>query len=145
VIAFGDTRAHALFNLFQFLKGYSVHGVPTTIPFHAWILANKDFQETGIDIGYVERTFNAACADEAEKLLYLDPAHKESHVKGNSIAERVYLRDKAGDLKAVDIVHEHGGTFLAIPLSSTGAPQEKSTWRRSNIREAVIQAVQSAI
>lgn len=145
VIAYGDTRADALFNLFQFLKNYSVHGVPTTLPFHAWILANKDFQETGIDIGYVERTFTAACADEAENLLYVDPTHKESHVKGNSIAERIYLRDKAGDLKPVDIVHEHGGTFLAIPLSSTGAPQEKSTWRRSNIREAVIQSVQAAI
>jgi acetyl/propionyl-CoA carboxylase alpha subunit len=145
VIAYGETRAHALFHLFQYLKGYRINGVPTTTPFHAWIVANPLFQESGIDIGYVERTFNATCADEAERLLYVDPAHHESTVPGNSKAERIYLRAATGELCPVDILHEHGGTFLGIPLSEAGAPRDRSNWRRSNIREEVVRAIQGVL
>ena len=46
---------HAIYQAFQYLKSYRIEGIPTSIPFHAWILADSHFQGPGIDIGYVER------------------------------------------------------------------------------------------
>jgi hypothetical protein len=75
----------------------------------------------------------------------VDPAHHESTVPGNSKAERIYLRAATGELCPVDILHEHGGTFLGIPLSEAGAPRDRSNWRRSNIREEVVRAIQGVL
>jgi acetyl/propionyl-CoA carboxylase alpha subunit len=145
VIAYGETRAHALYKAFQYIKHYKVGGVPTTLPFHAWILSLPRFQKDGIDIGFVERTFSAEAAHEAERLLWIDPAHQASATTCNTKAETVCLHDAAGAMHAVNILHEQGGTFLGIPLTQSGAPSEKSSWRRSNIREEVLRSIQAQL
>jgi acetyl-CoA carboxylase biotin carboxylase subunit len=139
VIAFGDTRQEALYRAYRFLREYSIGGVPTSIPFHAWILANPEFQGPGIDIGYVERTFTAESAREALSLLEIDPTHRapEGEVTGEPV-DRVYITLPHGERRAIDLVHEVGGTFLAIPLGDNGAPLAKSEWRRGMSREAVL-------
>jgi acetyl-CoA carboxylase biotin carboxylase subunit len=132
VIAYGSTREEALYRAFNYLRGYAVGGVPTTIPFHAWILANPQFQGPGIDIGYVERTFTADGAREALALLEIDPQHKNGVRSSESEpVERVYVRTTRGARTPVDLVHEHGGTFLAIPLNEGGAPLPESNWKRA--------------
>ena len=140
VIVHGASRAEALFKAFQFLKGYEIKGVPTTVPFHAWLLANPQFQQEGIDIAYVERTFRGEDADLAIKLLTTDPAYN-----GPNQIERVVVRGINGEELRVEIESEEGGTFLAAPLAADGKRCAITTWRRSNSREAVERAIGSPL
>lgn len=137
VIVHGASRADALYKTFQYLKRYKVEGVPTTIPFHAWILSNPLFQQDGIDIGYVEREFSRDGAEAALKLLALDPAHREG-VDGTPYAEVVSSGQLPAGATTLSITHEPGGTFLAVPLDASGTPLAKSLWRRSTSRAAVL-------
>lgn len=134
VIAHGATRQEALARAFEFLKGYRISGVPTTVPFHAWLLANAQFQDNGIDISYVERTFNKEDAERAAALLAVDPAHR-----GAGFTEEVSRTGPQGSQILMELVHEAGGTFLAKP-HGTGTG-DRSTWRRSTSREAAIEAL----
>jgi hypothetical protein len=43
----------------------------------------------------------------------------------------------AGGSSQVRIVHEEGGTFMAIPLDSHGKPLSKEYWKRSTKRAAL--------
>jgi acetyl/propionyl-CoA carboxylase alpha subunit len=145
LIFHGETRAHVIYKAFQYLEGYRIDGVPTSIPFHAWILANSDFQGPGIDIGYVERNFTGSEAvDSALNLLERDPEHKLGAVGGaGEYFEIVPSTDlPEGSLPesavALKITHETGGTFLAIPLDRDNTPLDQSKWRRSNTRAGAI-------
>jgi acetyl/propionyl-CoA carboxylase alpha subunit len=131
VIAHGSSRAEALYKAFQFLKGYGVDGMPTTIPFHAWILANRRFQEDGIDIGYVERTFTKEDAEIALALIAVDPAHR-----GAGFTEKVSGAEGAPDLL---LTHEEGGTFLAQRLGADGSATDRLTWRRAASRAGALE------
>ena len=139
VLVHAPTRRDALFQAFQIVKQYAIEGVPTTIPFHAWILANRDFQQNGIDIGYVERHFTLEEVERAEALLFVDPAHQSATMYSAPSEELVEdvatLPHSAVRLK---IVHEPGGTFLGVPLDQSGNPLDTSTWRRSNVRDALL-------
>jgi acetyl-CoA carboxylase biotin carboxylase subunit len=144
VIVRGESRAAALFNAFQYLKTYAISGVPTSIPFHVWILANSDFQTTGIDIGYVERTFTAQGAREALALLRTDSAHNDPGLGGKRV-ERAEVILVNGERVRVDLEHEPGGTFLAIPLTRDDARADKMLWRRSNTRTSALSALEGAL
>ena len=137
VIVHGASRADALYKTFQLLKRYKVEGIPTTIPFHAWILSNPLFQQDGIDIGYVEREFSRDGAEAALKLLAVDPAHQEA-LDGQLYTEVVSSGQLPAGATTLSITHEPGGTFLAVPLDASGAPLAKSLWKRSTSRAAVI-------
>lgn len=134
VIVHGATRAEALSRAFEFLKGYEVEGVPTTVPFHAWLLANTQFQSDGIDIGYVERTFKKEDAERAMALLITDPAHR-----GGGFTEEVVREGPSGSAVSIELVHEDGGTFLAKPRGAKSA--DRAAWRRSTSREEAIEAL----
>jgi len=148
VIVHAPTRHEAIYRTFQHLKGYRVEGIPTTIPFHAWILANPDFQGDGIDIGYVERHFTKEGAAEAEALLAIDPLHRSSVKAGEVNAGEPYREVfTAHDLQqgrlpagaqSLVVTHEDGGTFLAVPIGADGAALEQALWRRSNSRSGVL-------
>lgn len=139
VIVHAPTRADALFQAFQVLKHYRIDDVPTTTPFHAWILACRDFQENGIDIGYVERNFSADEADRANALLYLDPEHTAPEMS-SSPSEEVVTEVEELPVEAVSlkIIHEPGGTFLGVPLDQNGRPLSTTLWRRSNNRTLLL-------
>ena len=136
VIVGGSSRAEALFKAFQFLKGYSVTGVPTTIPFHAWLLANTRFQTEGIDIGYVERSF---ARDDAERALAM--LRPDTNFKGAGFVEEVSLTTSNGAPVTAQVVHEEGGTFLVKPLGADGSPRDPSLWRRGSSRSDATEAV----
>ena len=144
VIVRGESRASALFNAFQFLKTYTITGLPTTIPFHAWILSNSDFQTNGIDIGYVEREFNATEARQALSLLQTDTSHTELSESAQHV-EKIEVLGARGERVLVEVVHERGGTFLAIPLKGGATRADSSQWRRSNSRAAALSAVEKLI
>jgi acetyl/propionyl-CoA carboxylase alpha subunit len=139
IIVHAPTRSEALYRTFSYLKNYSISGVPTTIPFHAWILSNEAFQTTGIDIGYVERTFSKDGAEAALSLLAVDPEHKAVDEGSEPFVEVIQAEIAHQDgASALRIVHEPGGTFLAIPLAKSGEPLTPDTWRRSNTRAGAI-------
>jgi acetyl-CoA carboxylase biotin carboxylase subunit len=151
VIVHAPTRTEAIYTAFQFLRGYRIDGVPTTAPFHAWILANPEFQGDGIDIGYVERYFTKEGAASAAALLARDPLHRESSPSGEPYREVIDVRDvKEGEqphdavsaaptgAASIALTHEPGGTFLAVPLAADGTPLDRSQWRRSNTRRMAL-------
>lgn len=153
VIVYAPTRYEAIYRAFQYLKGYRVEGVPTTIPFHAWILANPDFQGAGIDIGYVERYFTKEWAAAAMALLVRDPLHRDPlhsdlQQEGASASGEPYQEllgvgvvrsvDLPAEAKSIALTHEQGGTFLAVPIGADGKPLSKSLWRRSNTRREAL-------
>jgi acetyl/propionyl-CoA carboxylase alpha subunit len=144
VIVKGESREAALYNAFQYLKSYSIAGLPTTIPFHAWILANADFQTTGIDIGYVERTFTPDGAREALALLEIDTAHQEPQ-GGATHSESVEVVGVKGERTKIELVHEPGGTFVAIPIEGENKRRDKSLWCRSNSRASALAGVESVL
>jgi acetyl/propionyl-CoA carboxylase alpha subunit len=140
VIVHGASRSDALYKAFQYLKTYRVEGVPTTIPFHAWILANPQFQTDGIDIGYVERTFSKEGATAAVALLEIDPAHRAAALGSQPYTEVLTEGVFPDGASAMKIVHEEGGTFLAIPLEADGTQRSKEHWRRAQVRAALVGA-----
>jgi acetyl-CoA carboxylase biotin carboxylase subunit len=140
LIFHADNRQMALYQAFQYLKSYQIKGVPTSIPFHVWILANSEFQGPGIDIGYVERNFSGGKdLDLAASLLVTDPKHRGLAQSGaepySEIIERASLSNESLPEAAValKIIHEPGGTFLAVPLGADQNPLDKTTWWRSNL------------
>jgi acetyl/propionyl-CoA carboxylase alpha subunit len=139
VIIHAASRAEALYTTFTYLRDYWVEGVPTTVPFHAWIVSNEAFQTTGIDIGYVERTFNRDEAEKALALLRRDPEHHSPSDSGELFSEVITdgaeLPSGATSLK---LTHEPGGTFLAVPLDTSGKPLSQQFWRRSNTRAGAL-------
>jgi acetyl-CoA carboxylase biotin carboxylase subunit len=137
VIVHGSSRSEALYRAFQFLKTYRIEGIPTTIPFHAWILSSPQFQGDGIDIGYVERTFSKEGAEAALLLLEVDSSHRGPRADNTPFEEVVASDSFAGGSSQVRIVHEEGGTFMAIPLDSHGKPLSKEYWKRSTKRAAL--------
>jgi 3-methylcrotonyl-CoA carboxylase alpha subunit len=146
LIFYGETRAHAIYQAFQYLKSYRIEGIPTSIPFHAWILANSDFQGTGIDIGYVERNFKGGeSVDSVMGLLESDPSHNLGPDGGAAEYVEIVSREDLteGSLPesavALKITHEEGGTFLGVPLDRDNAPLDRSSWRRSNTRAGVVE------
>ena len=139
VIVHGKDRAEALYKTHQFLKGYSVEGVSTTIPFHAWLLAQEQFQTEGIDIGFVERTFTADDVDSALALLEADPEHRTTP-EGEAFVERVEKKEVT-----IEVIHERGGTFLAVPLLSNGSKSGVQQWCRSNRKKSAIEGPQARL
>ena len=139
VIVHGKDRAEALYKTHQFLKGYSVEGVSTTIPFHAWLLAQEQFQTEGIDIGFVERTFTADDVDSALALLEADPEHRTTP-EGEAFVERVEKKEVT-----IEVIHERGGTFLAVPLLSNGSKSGVQQWCRSNRKKSAIEGAQARL
>lgn len=58
VIVTGPSRAHAIEKSIDFLGGYTIFPLPTTVAFHQWVLYNAEFRAGRLDIGYVEREFS---------------------------------------------------------------------------------------
>jgi hypothetical protein len=52
-------------------------------------------------------------------------------------------RVQGENAQTYEIVHEHGGTFLAIPLLVDGSKSPESQWCRSNRKVGAIQGAQA--
>jgi acetyl-CoA carboxylase biotin carboxylase subunit len=63
LIAWGDTRAHALARMRRALAEYEVRGIKTTIPFFQWILEDEDFAAGRFDTGFIDRKLGARNGD----------------------------------------------------------------------------------
>ena len=145
VIVSGSTRAEALSRAYLFFRNYSVSQMPTTIPFHRWLLCTEQFQKEGVDIGFVEREFKASALEVIANLSTIDPSHRSVEGSAAFHTERVSLPITESELLAVDVIHEPGGTFLAVPLTANGCPEDQSLWCRSNVRAVAIEKAARAL
>ncbi|MBN2071360.1 MAG: acetyl-CoA carboxylase biotin carboxylase subunit [Candidatus Krumholzibacteriota bacterium] len=55
VITWGRTRKEARYRMIRSLEELVIEGVPTTIPFHLWILRNRDFINGDFDTSFIDR------------------------------------------------------------------------------------------
>jgi acetyl-CoA carboxylase biotin carboxylase subunit len=74
LIAWGDSRAHALARMRRALAEYQVRGIETTIPFFQWILEDEDFVAGRFDTGFIDRKLGARNGD---PLRMPDADHEE--------------------------------------------------------------------
>ncbi|MBR5997657.1 MAG: acetyl-CoA carboxylase biotin carboxylase subunit [Deltaproteobacteria bacterium] len=55
LIVHADNREEAIRRMSRALDEYIIEGIKTTIPFHQKIMANHEFQEGKVDVGFLER------------------------------------------------------------------------------------------
>ena len=55
LIVHADNREEAIRRMSRALDEYIIEGIKTTIPFHQKIMANREFQEGKVDVGFLER------------------------------------------------------------------------------------------
>ena len=55
LIVHADTREEAIKRMDRALDEYIIEGIKTTIPFHKRIMNNKDFIDSNVDTGFLER------------------------------------------------------------------------------------------
>ncbi|HSG27981.1 MAG TPA: acetyl-CoA carboxylase biotin carboxylase subunit [Candidatus Krumholzibacterium sp.] len=55
VITWGETREEARVRMIRSLEECVIQGVPTTIPFHLWILKKKEFIDGDFDTSFIDR------------------------------------------------------------------------------------------
>jgi acetyl/propionyl-CoA carboxylase alpha subunit len=133
IIVHGKDRDEALYRAFTAVQSYSVHGIETSLPFHRWMLCTKEFQDGGIDIGFVEREFSLASLREFEALPRPNP-----HTDGQ-FNECKFYHDHGSEI-VVRVTEEPGGTFLAVPQRN-GVPDDDPQWRRGISARAAFEAV----
>jgi acetyl-CoA carboxylase biotin carboxylase subunit len=59
LIAWGDSRPHALARMRRALAEYDIRGIKTTIPFFQWILDDADFVAARFDTSFIDRKLGA--------------------------------------------------------------------------------------
>ncbi len=57
LIAYGKDRNESIARMRRALEECVIEGVKTTVPFHRWVLANKDFQSGVYSTSFVENTY----------------------------------------------------------------------------------------
>jgi acetyl-CoA carboxylase biotin carboxylase subunit len=73
LIAWGDTREHALRRMRRALDEYEVRGIRTTIPFFKWILEDADFSAGRFDTSFIDRKLGTNAA----ALQKIEPEHED--------------------------------------------------------------------
>jgi acetyl/propionyl-CoA carboxylase alpha subunit len=137
VIVSGKNRTEALHRAFVTLQSYNVSGIDTSLPFHRWMLCTKEFQQGGIDIGFVEREFSLSSLEEFEALAV--PQASIQGVDSGDVLHECRFYHHAPSGVTVRVTTEPGGTFLAVPLDN-GLPVDETRWRRAGSAYAAVSA-----
>jgi acetyl-CoA carboxylase biotin carboxylase subunit len=74
LVAWGETRAHAIERMARALDEYRVGGIKTNLPFHRRVMRNAEFQAGEYDTGFIERNQAELCAPIAPDAELLDDA-----------------------------------------------------------------------
>jgi len=137
LIVSGPSRAAVLDHALELFSRYRVHGLPTSIPFHQWMLTNNEFRKGPVDIGYVDRVFDKAAASSISAVFERDPAHRKGAL-GGTVIEHIQLTDP---MVRIELHHLPNGFFVATPCSQDGSAPPASRCRMSNSAEAAVRAL----
>jgi acetyl-CoA carboxylase biotin carboxylase subunit len=83
LIAWGDTRPHALARMRRALAEYDVRGIATTIPFFKWVLEDEEFVAGRFDTGFIDRKLRAR---NGQPFREPTDAHREAAVIAAALA-----------------------------------------------------------
>ncbi|MGQ0732421.1 MAG: acetyl-CoA carboxylase biotin carboxylase subunit [Acidobacteriota bacterium] len=86
LVAWGDSRLHALARLRRALAEYDVRGIRTTLPFFRWVLDDGDFVAARVDTGFIDRKLGER---NGQPLCVADDEHEELAVVAAALAEIV--------------------------------------------------------
>jgi acetyl-CoA carboxylase, biotin carboxylase subunit len=84
LIAWGESRDHALARMRRALSEYEVRGIRTTIPFFKWLLEDEDFLAARVDTGFIDRMLSGRSG---EPLHAAGEEHEELAVMAAAIAQ----------------------------------------------------------
>lgn len=107
LIVKGKTREEALKIASEELGELVIEGVPTTISLFRWILFATDWGSEAKPLPFLTQTFTEDRKKDLLAFMKRDDSWKRSD-------SGEYIESLKVDDKIIDIVHERGGTFLAI-------------------------------
>jgi acetyl-CoA/propionyl-CoA carboxylase, biotin carboxylase, biotin carboxyl carrier protein len=95
LVVWGQDRERARRRMLRALDEFEVHGVPTTIPFHRWVLDTINFREGSHTTRWVEHAleeglFQADTAGASAGTMAGDPARIVVEVEGRRVPVRVW-------------------------------------------------------
>ncbi len=146
----GATRDEAIDRSIRALKIYKVEGLKSTVPFHKWILQNKTFRETGIDIGFLEREFKDAPKLLAEMVAseVVDPLFKPGPwgIEGARVGVETveffrYRSQKFTFDYTIEVLHRVDGVFVVTPTDGASRRAKNKSCRASNGLRTALRSV----
>jgi acetyl-CoA/propionyl-CoA carboxylase biotin carboxyl carrier protein len=66
VIAWGEDRENSRRRMLRALEEFEIEGIPTTMPFHRWVLGTEEFQRGQVHTKWVEEALAAGALKEAD-------------------------------------------------------------------------------
>ena len=141
LIVSGADRATAISRSEAALREYEIGGLASTLDFHRWMLANKDFRRGPVDIAFVEREFSESVLKEFKARQVRDPKHL-SPISGAEIKNTFeYRSERYRTVYTIEVVHKKEGYFLATPIDARGRRAAKKDCRMSNGLNTVVQSL----
>jgi acetyl-CoA/propionyl-CoA carboxylase biotin carboxyl carrier protein len=132
LIAWGEDREIARRRMLRALDEFEVEGIPTTIPFHRWVLQTEEFRQATAHTKWVEEALEtgafapAAAAtaegsDADERAARGAPVHLMVEVDGHRVPVRLWGDHVRTPPPApVGGSHAHGGAgFVTAPMQGT--------------------------
>jgi acetyl-CoA/propionyl-CoA carboxylase biotin carboxyl carrier protein len=130
LVVWGEDREIARRRMLRALDEFEVEGIPTTIPFHQWVLETPEFRDATADTRWVERALEEGAlkapeGDEAES-----PAHSKARpplrlsveVEGHRVPVRVWGDARRPPPAPPESTFGHGGRAagtVAAPMQGT--------------------------
>jgi acetyl-CoA/propionyl-CoA carboxylase biotin carboxyl carrier protein len=129
LIVSGEDRDRARRRMLRALDEFQIHGVPTTIPLHRWVLASKAFRAGSHTTTWLERAMREAELPDAEETDAVPdprtpvPAELLVELEGRRVPIRIFdlRRDTAPSPPARRAAHhgEHVHSVIAAPMQGT--------------------------
>jgi len=145
IIVHGSTREQVISRSRVALESYFVRGLPTTLEFHRWIIANKEFRNSAIDIGFIERKF----IPQANKFLSSEEAQDSKHEKPTEgmLSQQFFFYEASlsGYQYDIEILHAPDGSFIAIPRDENGKRAKEEFCRRGWMRDGTLKALREEV
>lgn len=147
LIISGKDRKQAIDRSKQALKEYELSGVPTTIPFHRWLLTRPSFLNRCVDIGFIDRECSdlSSKLEEFEAAEILDPLHKSSFGGIEPVEFCRYSSQAFDSDYLIEIVHKHQGYFVVRPIGADGTRAPNAMARASNGLQTALNALISEV
>jgi len=138
LIVYGATREEALARSRRALDEFHVEGVPTTMPFHRWVLRAPDFRDGTVHTKWVEEALAAGGLTQMEKAerertsaagtgpvpaVPVKPVHLTVEVDGHRVPVAIWGDVGGAPPPPASAAHGHAttgtGEIIAAPMQGT--------------------------
>jgi acetyl-CoA/propionyl-CoA carboxylase biotin carboxyl carrier protein len=130
LVVWGETREIARRRMLRALDEFEVEGIPTTIPFHQWVLETPEFRDATADTRWVERALDEGAlkaseegeATPAPQAKTQPPLRLTVEVEGHRVPVRVWGEARRPPPAPPPSSMGHGGHvagIVAAPMQGT--------------------------